>query len=135
MPLNESLNKILDVKKGRGYNSGNYNQDKGSVTITYVSDPDTYNFNLSKYKYEDGSDDIVLYENQKGYDMPALMIKFDSVQGAEDFHKKIFTEYNKNPTDPSSAALKLKKKRKSKKRKSKKRKSKKKLSKRRSKKK
>ena len=132
MVLNESLNKILDMKNGGGYIPGTYIQDNKSVKIKYGDSGQEYEFNLSKHKWEDGSNLITLYEEieeeeEENYDMPVLMIMFDSVQGAKNFYTQIFTEYNKNPVYPSTAALKHKKKvkkRKSKKIKSKKIKSK-----------
>lgn len=129
MSLSETLNKILDVKTGRGYISGDYNQHKREIKIKYEGGQE-YEFKLSKY--EDGDNEIVLYENEsQGYDMPALTIRFDSVLETRDFYRKIYNEFNRDPlylatiTNVASKHKKKNKKRKSKKRKSKKRKSKK----------
>ena len=142
MPLNESLNTILDVINGQGYIQGIYNQDNRQIKITYEDSGQEYDFNLSKHKWEDGSNLITLYEEieeeEENYDIPVLMIMFDSVQGAEDFYWKISEHLTPSegvpPSDgvppppegvPPPGSARLKHKKKSKKRKSKKIKSKK----------
>ena len=88
MPLNASLNKILDVKTGRGYIPGNYNQNNRLIKITYDETGQEYEFNLSKY--EDGNNEIYLYENEtEGYDMPAVVIRFNNARETEDFYREI----------------------------------------------
>jgi hypothetical protein len=78
-----------------------------------------------------------LYENDdEGYDMPALFIRFNDEGETEKFYSMIHNEFNRDPlylstTKNAASKHKKKNKRKSKKRKSKKRKSKKRKSKKR----
>jgi hypothetical protein len=88
MVLNETLDNILDMQGGRGYISGNYNQDNKSVKIIYDTGQE-YTFNLSCVKYIKNDNEIVMFDINE---MPALFLKFHGSEEAKKFHFKIETE-------------------------------------------